>query len=252
MTRSQKNFYNRKCKQCGGQIQNKNSKFCCRECYWEYKRNNEYPGQFKKGHAPCKIIKESKYPLESFVCPVCGKNFKKRITKKKRPQAVYCCQKCAYKGRSLGFTKRRIENGYNVEKKQHEKICSFCGKEYKTTKKTQKYCCRKCFEGAHRKNMAGDKNPSWKGGTTYKNRGFRGPYWDEIRKECYKRDNYVCQDCGVKCIGKAGANKETTNKIIQCHHIKGFESEKDNKIDNLVTLCLSCHLKRHGKNYEMD
>jgi ribosomal protein L37AE/L43A len=36
------------------------------------------------------------------ICPVCKKSFYKKIYKK--CHAIYCCQKCAYKGRTLGFT----------------------------------------------------------------------------------------------------------------------------------------------------
>ena len=60
------------------------------------------------------------------------------------------------------------------------------------------------------------------------------------RKKALERDNYTCQDCG------ATENLET-------HHIDGSGSnvparEMNNDLDNLITLCHKCHMKRHGTN----
>ena len=56
--------------------------------------------------------------------------------------------------------------------------------------------------------------------------------WTEIRKLIYKRDNWICRECGAKCH----------NKIrINCHHID--YDTMNNSGDNLITLCTSCHMK---------
>ena len=72
--------------------------------------------------------------------------------------------------------------------------------------------------------------------------------WKEKREIILKRDNYICQDCGVKCIGKRDATKDNSDKIIQCHHIENYNKGHNNNKSNLITLCLKCHLKRHKKN----
>jgi len=59
--------------------------------------------------------------------------------------------------------------------------------------------------------------------------------WHEIRKEIYGRDNWTCQECGIKCHGNNGKNK------IQCHHID--YNTLNCSSDNLITLCSSCHAK---------
>ena len=56
--------------------------------------------------------------------------------------------------------------------------------------------------------------------------------WNEIRKEVYKRDGWVCQECGIHCHNR---------KQIQCHHIDYDTS--NNALSNLITLCSSCHAK---------
>jgi hypothetical protein len=59
--------------------------------------------------------------------------------------------------------------------------------------------------------------------------------WLDLRKLVYSRDKWVCQDCGVKCHGNGTKDK------IQCHHID--YDVKNNNMDNLITLCSSCHGK---------
>lgn len=65
--------------------------------------------------------------------------------------------------------------------------------------------------------------------------------WREIRKEIYKRDNWTCQECNIKCVGKDGKS----NKKIQCHHIDW--NKDNNNHDNLITLCSVCHGKTNLK-----
>jgi hypothetical protein len=179
------------------------------------------------------------------ICPVCKKSFYKKIYKK--CHAIYCCQKCAYKGRTLGFTKRIVLNKYKCKRKE-KRNCIICGKQYVYRKKSQKYCSLNCYHIRKRELVKGKNNPAYKNGSSYNKRCFRGADWERIRVQVYKRDNYICQDCGVKCIGKKDAKNNSKNvyKIIQCHHIKEYKECQDNSMENLVTLCLRCHLKRHG------
>ena len=177
-------------------------------------------------------------------CLVCKKTFYKKLYK--QTQAVYCSPKCAYKGRSLGFTKRRVVRPYNCFRKP-PKTCEVCQEEFVYTKKTQKYCSRGCFEVAHKQNMLGKKNPAYINGSSYEKRSYRGDDWETIRKEIYERDGYTCCDCGTKCISKQNATKQTSVRIIQCHHIEKYKKNKNNTKGNLITLCLKCHLTRHNQ-----
>ena len=182
---------------------------------------------------------------KQYICPVCKSVFFKRVYKK--AQAVYCSQDCAYKGRTMGFTKRVIKTPYNCKRKQ-PRICLVCQCEYEYHKSTQKYCSRACFEVAHKHNMSGEKNPAYKNGESREKRSWRGSDWETIRVEVYERDNYTCQDCGKKCVAKNNSTKDNTDKIIQCHHIENYKIKQNNNKTNLITLCLSCHSKRHLNN----
>ena len=62
--------------------------------------------------------------------------------------------------------------------------------------------------------------------------------WDELRRKVYSRDDYTCQDCGTQG-GKRG------NVEVHAHHITPLSEGGSNKIDNLITLCDSCHNQQH-------
>jgi len=60
-------------------------------------------------------------------------------------------------------------------------------------------------------------------------------FWTGIRKKVLKRDNYTCQNCGSK-------------RKLDIHHIDGSGSnnsrkEMNNNINNLITLCHTCHMR---------
>jgi DEAD/DEAH box helicase domain-containing protein len=74
-------------------------------------------------------------------------------------------------------------------------------------------------------------------------RGDRGPNWEQQRNLARVRDNHRCRHCGVP---------ERPNRTHDVHHIEPFrtfgyvrgKNEKyveANRLENLVTLCSSCH-----------
>jgi len=69
-----------------------------------------------------------------------------------------------------------------------------------------------------------------------------GDNWDLARKIIYKRDNWTCQECGIKC------HNQTKKDIIQCHHID--YNTKNHEPNNLITLCVSCHMKTNFKRMD--
>ena len=188
------------------------------------------------------------------ICPICGTIFScypSRLDNAK--YTPVCSPKCLYEGRSLGIIKREAKKKYVIVKslrKRINKICPICNRIFETIpskieNRRGKYCSRKCFEIAHKANMLGKHNPSWIDGRSYTKRSFRGTDWEEIRKKVYERDGYTCQLCSVKCISRRDMTDKTSYRLIQCHHIKDFESEVDNDLNNLITLCVSCHAGIH-------
>ena len=55
-----------------------------------------------------------------------------------------------------------------------------------------------------------------------------------LRNEVLKRDGWRCQDCGAM-------------KDLQVHHIRPRSQLGGDVMPNLITLCASCHGKRHGR-----
>jgi DEAD/DEAH box helicase domain-containing protein len=66
---------------------------------------------------------------------------------------------------------------------------------------------------------------------------YYGANWQFKREQVRERDHYSCQFCGLPEHGKAH----------HVHHIRPFRSfttpELANQLDNLITLCPSCHLR---------
>jgi hypothetical protein len=92
------------------------------------------------------------------------------------------------------------------------------------------------WAGKNRPDRAGPKSNLWKGGVTPDiQQRCSTAWWKNLRKIIYKRDNWMCQMCLKKC-----------NSNIQCHHIIPVSDGGGHQLDNLVTLCKSCHLKIHN------
>ena len=96
---------------------------------------------------------------------------------------------------------------------------------------------RESNKGKH----AGILNPWWQGGI------WHNPYpeeWkDDIKEAIRKRDNYICQLCGIHQDELKGWQKK-----LNVHH-KDYIKDNLNP-DNLISLCRSCHTKtNHNRNY---
>jgi len=191
-----------------------------------------------------KISKRKSSNINNKICPVC----KTKFTTYKSVDKKFCCTKCQYQARTLGITKRKVSKPYVVKKSKYkeEKICLFCSNKYISSIKKQKYCSSICFHKSRKVEMKGNKNPSYVDGRSKNKKCYRGENWEEIRKEVYERDYWTCQKCKVHC--------DKTHKI-QAHHKIPYKISKDNSLDNLVTLCVSCHkiveeeYKKEGKIY---
>ena len=83
--------------------------------------------------------------------------------------------------------------------------------------------------------LRGANGPNWQGGLTARHDELRKSVDFKLWREAvFERDNYTCQDCGKK-------------QKIQPHHLLSFSKypEKRFEVSNGVTLCISCHGKRH-------
>jgi len=94
----------------------------------------------------------------------------------------------------------------------------------------------------------GEENPSWKGGHQH---GY-GYNWEAQRAKARKRDGYQCRRCGMT----QAEHIEETKLRLHVHHIERkesfvnedgeFDPDEANCLDNLITLCASCHYRLEG------
>ena len=53
-----------------------------------------------------------------------------------------------------------------------------------------------------------------------------------VRKKTFEKDNFTCQKCKIQDI---------TSLTLEAHHIIPLYLEGENKLNNLITLCINCH-----------
>lgn len=222
-------------------------------------------------------------------CPICNKFYQADPKRLKYGRQTTCSRECSYIYRGQKKTKTEIRPcdycGQNIErvpshfndtnfcsvdcldayryenaknpKPREQSKCLVCKSDFLPNNRSgriQKYCSRQCFETAHKENMRGKNNPAYIDGRNATRTYNVGEEWHKIRMRVYKRDNFTCQCCGVKCISKNKAMRtgEDTDKIIQCHHIESYDINQDNSLDNLTTLCISCHRTIHNMETKDD
>jgi len=154
-------------------------------------------------------------------CEFCGKLFEPTL--KYRDRQRYCNRTCSNRARK-GIPK--IPN--------LSKLCEYCNKPFvkrspRETAKAQ-FCSKSCAGKAIRNTG----HPSWNGG----NRSYRGPNWHQQRRFARQRDNYICQRCNK--------SRADLGRLPDVHHIIPFQRFNGdylaaNQMENLITLCQSCH-----------
>ena len=200
-------------------------------------------------------------------CEVCGKRIE-RVESAVRKHN-YCSKKCFISAYSNKKTVDCVWCGKKITRKAYAIDNSekhFCDRECErlwqkenppdTFVKFQKGCSpwNKGLKGLHHspatefkkgqgsrgipfkpkdERLMGENNPNWKGGYA----PYYGPDWYYQRKLARKRDNHLCQLCGIKENGR----KHDVHHIISR---RDFDDYKEaNKLENLITLCISCHRK---------
>jgi len=80
--------------------------------------------------------------------------------------------------------------------------------------------------------IRGEKNHFWTGGEKYERRNHE---WKLIRKQVLIQYDFKCVHCGKE-------------ENIHIHHKIPFKKVKEHKIENLIPLCTSCHMKEEWKS----
>lgn len=200
----------RTCQHCGGAYFGHKSKlYCSVECR-------------KAGHAPAWNKGKTGMPANrprngvEKQCSVCGDSFYAPLA---RSDAQYCSPTCYRDGR---YGKHRPK----------DRTCPICGALFQVKNPSDNnVTCGKVCRRIHKSRIhQAEKSHFWRGGKMAPYNGV----WKERRLEALERDGYKCALC------------DSTDRI-QVHHKVPYRYSKSHDLDNLITLCRSCHSKEEYK-----
>lgn len=188
------------------------ARFCSKECFDMFRRGKPSCSPstaFKKGQKPSiKVIEMNR----------------KRFTGSSNPkwkggQIEHQCKICKIVFKTDSYRK-------------NAKVCSLeCKKVL-----MQSLEWRKHMSETHKQRVEMGLHNSYKGGITPINKQIRKSLEYKLWREAiFKRDNYICQECGVR------------GGELHPHHIKAFAlfPELRFAIDNGITVCEMCHYRIH-------
>lgn len=172
-------------------------------------------------------------------CLECEIEFDKKVHNQK-----FCSKECKRKynnrkNRDLFISQRKYPNGFGFTN------CKECGTKFEKSSAISKYCSANCRNKYHRRLHKAKKDSIYMQDIEeivydLVDRGYKakmnnistiykyGMITTSLRDRISCRDNYSCKICGV------GTN-------LEIHHIVKLIHGGDNKPNNLITLCKSCH-----------
>lgn len=178
-------------------------------------------------------------------CVQCGDTFRAPPSAERR----FCSKECsaAHKSETMDAPFGGERNGVTL-------TCEWCGDEYRRAEansKGSRFCSRECQSSAqsvefssddwYLQGVRGPDHPSYEGSDEY-----RGTNWPEQREAALERDDRQCVNCGLSMeehIERHGCE-------LHVHHIDPIGNydvvEDANTLDNLLTVCRSCHSKVEG------
>jgi 5-methylcytosine-specific restriction endonuclease McrA len=150
------------------------------------------------------------------------------------------------------FPDETSQNCKQCMDKKEKVSCSWCGDrlirhKYRVESAENFFCDDECFGNWRSKNISGESHPNYDG-------GYTDPYgenWSSIREKVINRDGKECQECKIS----RERHLSEKNIDLDVHHIKprqefiddNMSIEEANDMNNLETLCRSCHMKKEWK-----
>jgi hypothetical protein len=170
-------------------------------------------------------------------CKTCNKEISKKRCYEGRFVNFFCNRECQ------NIFNRNNKTLQGTQRKPWWKHTKQAKKKIGKASKGNKYCVGNVptLEARinHSKAMTGGKEPFW----LYEGKNIKGytqNFNKQLKERVRVRDNFICQLCGVPEL--------EFNRKLDIHH---KDNNKENcSIDNLVTLCRSCHMKTKFKSFE--
>jgi 5-methylcytosine-specific restriction endonuclease McrA len=183
------------------------------------------------------------------VCAACSADFLGRYKSK------YCSAECRKSVPKVAWN-RGEKRGFIPRSAGEWRACRQCGKPWwkspsqaqsiycsmkcyfecrwgnrQTNRADNRVCCSKpCRQHTQATRYLGEKSHFWRGGAT-------APYhteWKPQRRKALERDGHACVLCG-------GKDK------VNVHHKNPFRYSQSHALENLISLCRSCHSKEELK-----
>ena len=183
--------------------------------------------------------------MKKIKCIFCGK-----IKKAQRSSKRYCSKKCQKEDYRIKNVEKLAIYSHNRWIKQKEKNallrkrfnkqCKVCGTEIIVGLHNthQLFCSKKCCRIFHRATiLEGKKNYRKKYPERVKEqiqKAHDKARFGGLRRQVMERDGFACVNCG----------KQYPIYRIAVHHRDG--NKQNNTMKNLITLCCSCHAKKHS------
>jgi hypothetical protein len=156
--------------------------------------------------------------MENVICNFCGKEFKKKKSQINLSSKHYCSRVCSEKGRKRG----KLVKCYLCKSPIYKKL-----KDLNLSKSGKYFCSHVCSNIWLGGQQRAGNHPNWSSGkSSYKNLLNR----TDFKKECIL--------CG-----------KDDSRILCVHHLD--KNRNNNKVQNLVWLCRSCHFLVHNYKKEI-
>jgi len=199
----------------------------------------------------------NKFGEFSNACEKAGVPHDKKPQKKEKEEIT--CLQCGrvrevYPYRAENFENNTSETCKHCMDKKKTVSCAWCGERivrhnYLVAQHENNFCSKECSGEWRSENIVGENHPRYKGGTVLK----MCRNWSPIREDVIERDSKQCVDCGMT----RDEHIDTFNMDLHVHHIvprREFVADTNqsiddaNEMDNLETLCATCHRKNEVKN----
>ena len=168
-------------------------------------------------------------------CTICGESFEYYPSNKEGQ----FCSRCVEK------TNAFLGDRYVKDADYVERECRMCDEQMNILKSRVKrgggtFCSRDCHSRWMSENRVGRAHHQWEGGPIE-----YGRKWWQIRRRALERDEYTCQHCG-KTKSELGQNPD----VHHIERVRSFEDPQDaHTLDNIVSLCRSCHRNAEEGNF---
>jgi len=169
--------------------------------------------------------------MVELTCQECGGTYEKPECR--ADSSKYCSRECYN----------------NSQRSRVEKECKWCGEIFEVQswrEDTAKYCSMECRGSWQQENYRGEKHHNYEnGGAMLYGGTIAKTEWLRLADKVRERDNRECVECGMT----SEEHWENHGQSLAVHHITKpqdcAESENPHDMENLETLCASCHQSEH-------